>query len=65
MGELSKLSDDELRSLIGRAHAELSHRQRVRTADFKNVVRLIEEHHREQLRPLSPVPAPSHLETRK
>ena len=47
MIKLENLSDDELRSLIGRSHAELSHRQRVRSAEFKDVIKLIEDHERQ------------------
>ncbi len=46
MDPLAKFSDDELRSLIGQIHAELTHRQRVRTSDFREAVRLIEERER-------------------
>jgi hypothetical protein len=46
MGPLARLSDNELRSLVGQIHAELTHRQRVRTSDFREAVRLIEERER-------------------
>jgi len=45
---LAKMSDDQLRSLIGRANAELRHRERVRTAEFKDVLKLIEEQERKE-----------------
>jgi hypothetical protein len=59
MSNLAKMSDDEIRSLIGRANAELNHRQRVRSVDFVLACRLLEEHRGQTKYSPSPPPLSS------